>query len=230
MGRGTATMPSGQPVVHGYRHSVYSWIARLTLSEKGVAYGWHEVDPFAADMPAEHRTLHPFGRVPALVHGGFTVYETVAIARYVDEAFDGPPLQPATPRRRARMSQAIAVIDSYGYRPLVRQVFAGAVFAPAAGKAEDRAEVAAGLAQAAPVLAALDALVAADGPFLAGDALSLADLHVAPMIGYFAMAPQGAEMLAGRSALSAWWTRMRGRDALAATWPPLPGAERSRPT
>ena len=91
--------------LHGYRYSVYAWIARLALAEKGVAHGWHEVDPFAPDVPAAYLALHPFGRVPTLVADGFVLYETAAITRYVDEAFAGPPLQPTDPRERARVAQ-----------------------------------------------------------------------------------------------------------------------------
>ena len=36
----------------------------------------------------EHLALHPFNRVPILRHGDFTVYETSAIASYIDEAFE----------------------------------------------------------------------------------------------------------------------------------------------
>ena len=68
-------------VLHGYRYSVYQRIARLTLEEKGVAYQQVEVNPFATDVPAAYLALHPFGRVPALVHDGFALYETAAITR-----------------------------------------------------------------------------------------------------------------------------------------------------
>jgi glutathione S-transferase len=98
--------------LYGYKYSVYAWIARLALREKGCAYEWREVNPFAEDVPADYLGLHPFRRVPVLVHDGFVLYETSAITIYVDEAFDGPPLQPATSRERARQQQIISVIDS----------------------------------------------------------------------------------------------------------------------
>ena len=85
-------------VLHGYRYSVYVRIVRLALAEKGVAYERVEVNPFAPDVPAAYLALHPFGRVPTLVHDDFALYETGAITRYLDRAFAGPALQP---RRRA---------------------------------------------------------------------------------------------------------------------------------
>ena len=77
-------------VLHGYRYSVYVRIVRLALAEKGVAYDRVEVNPFAPDVPASYLALHPFGRVPTLVHDDFALYETGAITRYVDRAFAGP--------------------------------------------------------------------------------------------------------------------------------------------
>jgi glutathione S-transferase len=95
-------------VLHGYRYSVYLRIARVVLAEKGAAYRQVEVNPFAADMPNEYLNLHPFRRVPTLVHDDFVLYETEAITRYIDEALPGPALQPTESRQRARMAQIIS--------------------------------------------------------------------------------------------------------------------------
>ena len=161
--------------LHGYRYSVYSWIARFALEEKGVDHRWIEINPFAEEMPESYSALHPFKRVPALVHGSFQLYETGAITRYVDEAFDGLRLQPASPQPRARMNQILSVVDSYVYWPLVRQIFSHRVFGPRLGRPPDVAEVNQGLEAAAVALAALERL-AAEAPYLCGPEMSLADI------------------------------------------------------
>lgn len=207
-------------LLHGYSFSVYLRVARLVLAEKGVAYRHREIDPFGP-LPEGYLDLHPFGRVPVLEHDGFTIYETQAITRYVDMAFEGPALQPGGPRARARMAQVIAMVDAYAYWPLVRQVYSHRVFRPAEGAAHDEAQVALGLAAAGPVLAALER-VAAEGLVLDGVGLTLADLHLAPMIAAFATVPEGAAALARHPALSLWWTAMAARDSLRTTDPGLP--------
>jgi glutathione S-transferase len=203
-------------VLHGYRYSVYNRIVRLALAEKGVAYDRVEVNPFAPDVPAAYLALHPFGRVPALVHDGFTLYETGAIIRYIDRAFPGPALQPADPQALARMDQIVGIVDAYAYWPLVRQVFSHRVFRPCSGQTGDEAEIARGVQASAKVLAALEPLV--------GDGVTLADLHLGAMIAYFVHAPEGRQALQGYPRLAAWWARLAARPSFAATDPGLPGA------
>ena len=196
----------------GYRYSVYLRIARVVLEEKSVAFAHVEVDPFG-EVPEWYRALHPFGRVPVLRHGDFALYETSAIARYVDAAFPGVALVPGEARAAGRMQQVIGIVDRYGYWPMVRQVFAHAVFRPSMeGEAGDPGEVAAGLRASAGVLEALERLI--EGEWLAGEALSLADLHLGPMMGYFTAAPEGVAMLAGYPKLAGWWGRVKGRLSL----------------
>ena len=209
--------------LYGYQHSVYSWIARLALQEKGKGgdYRWIEINPFAPDVPESYLALHPFKRVPALVHDGFEIYETGAITRYVDDAFPGPRLQPTDPRHRARCSQFISVIDSYVYWPLVRQVFSHGFFRPRSGRPSDATEIQKGLAAAPAVLTALERL-AAESEYLCGAEISLADIHLAPMIGYFAMTEEGEALLKMYPKLSRWCSTMSARKTYRETMPRFP--------
>jgi glutathione S-transferase len=204
--------------LHGYSHSVYRWIARLALVEKGVAHTCIEVNPFVAPIPPYYLAMHPFGRVPTLVYDGFVLYETNAITRYIDEAFPGPGLQPTDARSRARMQQMISVVDSYGYWPMARQVFSHGVFRPRQGLPGDPAQVATGLASSERVLGALEHL-AGDRSFLVGDEISLADIHLAPMMAYFAAEPAAAALLSRHSRLQRWWTHLAERPTVVATMP-----------
>lgn len=165
--------------------------------------------------------------MPTLVDDDFVLYETTAITRYLHEAFAGPVLQPGAPRARARMAQIIAIIDSYGHRPMVRQVFAQRVFAVASGRTADEAAIADGIAQSHCVLSALEALADNGGPLVGGPNWSLADLHLAPMMAYFTAAPEGLSALAAYPSLLVWWARLRVAPSLIATDPGLPNADQA---
>ena len=210
-----------EPLLFGAAYSTYVRTARLALAEKGVAYRLVEVDVFApGGPPAAYLDRHPFGRIPAFEHDGFRLYETGAITRYVDEVFGGAKLQPNDVQARARMNQMIGVLDGYAYRTMVWDIFVERVRAAANGRSPDEARIAAALPRAATCLAALQEAMG-DGPFLAGPALTLADLHAAPIFVYFRMSEEGARLLAQHPRLEEWWRRMAERDSIVTTRSPL---------
>lgn len=202
-----------KPTLYGADYSVYVRIARMTLEEKGVDYELVPLDIFAAEgIPDWYLEHHPFGRIPAFEHDGFRLFETSAIARYIDEAFAGTALQPADARGRARMTQIAGLLDAYGYRAMVWDV--------AVERLEkvpsDEALIASGLSQAEAVLKVLTSLKA-KGPWLLGDQLTLPDLHAAPIIGYFIKAAEGADMLARFAEIRDWYGRISARQSFAKT-------------
>lgn len=202
-------------VVYGAGYSVYVRIVRIVLAEKGVSYELVPVDVFAQEgLPADYIARHPFGRIPAFSHGGFDLYETTAVTRYIDESFDGPALQPQATRERARMNQIIAMLDNYAYGPMVWDVYVQRM-EPPEGQHPDEAKIADGLEKARRFLIALTDLVG-DRLWLAGDTPCLADFHAAPIFDLFQQAPEGAAMLAEFPSLIAWWERIKVRPSVAA--------------
>ena len=208
--------PAVPLVLTGYRHSIYTRIARMALLAKGADFSEMEVNPFAPPLPQDYP--HPFARVPVLSHGTFTLYETSAITRYIDGVLPGPPLVPAEPKAAARLQQVISIADSYAFQPLVLQVYAQRVFRPLEGLPPDESTIAAGLTAAPKVLAALDA-IAAEGLTLSPSTPtpSLADCHLAPMIAAFAMTSEGAALLSGYTALSHWWAAIQQTSSFRAS-------------
>ncbi|APE42143.1 hypothetical protein BOO69_01005 [Sulfitobacter alexandrii] len=200
----------------GFRYSVYTRIVRIALIETGTDASYLEVDPFS-DSPALER-FTPLGLVPVLRHGDFTLTETAAILRYLARVTGTDRLMPRDPRALARMEQVMGVADTSLYWPLVRQVFSHGFFAPQMGEPYDPEQVTAGLEAGRNGLRLLDG-IAEEGLVLRGDAMTLADLHLAPMIDYFTRVAAGAEMLASHPALSAWWSGMAGSPLLLASEP-----------
>lgn len=125
-------------------------------------------------------------------------------------------MQPRSPNALARMDQIISIIDSYGYWPLVRQVFAHEVLRPLDGREFDRREVDAGLAASQKVLLALEDLLT-DDPILTDAELSLTDLHLDAMVAYFALAPAGLALLKQQPKLASWSGGVEKMPSLAAT-------------
>lgn len=209
----------GRIVVFGAAYSVYVRAVRLALAEKSVPYELVEIEVFAPrGPPADYLLRQPFGRIPAFEHDGFGLYEATAIERYIDEAFSGPPLQPATPRARARMNQVISILDSCAYRTLVWDIYVERIVNPREGRLSDERRIAEALPRAGTCLKALENIME-EGSWLAGAQLTLADLHAAAMFDYFRLTPEGANLLAANGRLSSWWTRIAVRKSMSATSP-----------
>lgn len=204
--------------IYGAPYSTYTRSALIALKEKNVASTLSEVDIFKA-IPPEYFGHQPWGKIPALDHDGFALYETPAILRYIDETFEGPALQPASPKARARMMQIIGIIDSYAYGPVVQTLFVQRAAMPMMGNPSDEAAIAAALPKSEKALDAIGALQ--DGSFMVGDSFTLADIHLVPVIAYLGQTPEGRAMMEQRSALSAWWTKVSTQPSVVATRSPL---------
>ena len=178
--------------------------ARLALEEKGVGYELHEVDTLSgAGQTPEHLARHPWGKVPVLVHDGFSLFETAAITRYVDDVFPGPRLQPEDPQQRARMTQICAILDNYGWNPMVIQVFVQGALVPMKGGTPDRAVIAKAMPQAELALKTIESLMAG-GEFLCGTSISLADMYLVPILDYFLRTEDGGTALKRYPHISIW--------------------------
>ncbi len=204
-------------VIYGFPQSTYVRTARLACEEKGVAHG---LEPVEFGSP-EHRALHPFARIPAIRHGGLTLYETSAIARYIDEAFDGPALQPPEAAARARMNQWISAVNDYYYAAMIRGIILPRLVYPQRGQPVDEAVVEAAVPEVEHQLGVAERSLAGSR-FLAGDALSLADLFLGPLIFWLAKTKEGAAALEKAPAVTDWYQAMAARPSFAATAPPLP--------
>lgn len=155
---------------------------------------------------------NPFGRVPAFGHNGFTLYETQAILRYVDENFAGPPLQPTNVRQVARMNQILGIVDCYLFQSWSGDIGFQRLVAPAYfGQPSNLATVEAALPMAHRCAEAPEALIS--GPYLTGETYGLADIRVMPHFDWLRQTPEGEAILAGKRWLTQWFDRVSERQS-----------------
>lgn len=72
---------------------------RLVLAAKGIDHESAQVD--LSNKPAWLREMNPRNRVPVLEHDGRVIYESEALAEYLDEVFPEPRMMPADAVGRA---------------------------------------------------------------------------------------------------------------------------------
>jgi glutathione S-transferase len=203
-------------VVYTVPSSPYARAVLATLEEKRADYRLSPLAP-AGIKSEPHLSRHPFGRMPAVEHDGFRLYETQAILRYIDRIFPGPSLTPADPKAAARMDQVMNINDWYLFQGVANVIVFHRVIGPRLlGVAPDEAAIAAAMPQAYVVFGEFAQLLGSQ-PCFAGDQLSLADLMVAPQLDFFAGTPEWAPLTANKPNLLAWLDRMNRRASMQAT-------------
>ncbi|THD72490.1 glutathione S-transferase family protein [Phenylobacterium sp.] len=205
-------------IVHGIPGSPYVRKPLLVCEEKGAPYQLAAMSfGAAAHKTPEYLARNPFGRIPTIEHGDFVLYECQAIARYIDQVFDGPSLTPTDPRAQARMNQVMNIVDWYVMPSISIGIGFNRVVKPKFGMTPDEEKVAESVPLARTCIAALEDILAAK-PYFAGDAVSLADLFAYGHFEFLAETPEGADLLAG-SPLLGWMERMATRPSvLNTTW------------
>ncbi|MEM7226624.1 MAG: glutathione S-transferase family protein [Pseudomonadota bacterium] len=204
-------------VIYGFPVSTYVRSARLIFEEKSIAYRNEPVDFTLPD----YRALHPWAKIPSLRHGALVLYETSAILRYGAEAFEGPSFVPETVLGRARMEQWISAINAYMDKTMTRAYIIERLAPKVLGRPSDEAAIAAALPEIDRQLGIIDESLARQA-YLADEAISLADLLLAPILAYLRKLPDAAPLVAKHASVARWIEAMEARPAMAATDPEPP--------
>src|SRR5262249_22205633 len=130
----------------------------------------------------------------------------------------GPPLQPQSTREAARVDQVMSIVDSFTYPSVMGQLVWQRLIVPMLKGQPDEAAVAASLPQTRLCLSEFGRLLNGDTWF-GGRSLSLADLHLAPLMGYLAMTPEGPSLLATEPEVAVGGAGVSPRRSMAATQP-----------
>src|SRR5688572_26630429 len=101
-------------VLCNYFRSSTSYRVRIALHLKNLAFEYRSVHLLKGEQKAAgFLQLNPQGEVPALLHNGQAIAQSLPILEYLDEVFPTPRLYPAEPLERARVRQFCENINSY---------------------------------------------------------------------------------------------------------------------
>jgi glutathione S-transferase len=153
----------------------------------------------------EHMARQPFGQVPAIEDDGFSMFESRAIARYID-AKAGGKLTPTDLKHRAKMDQWMSVeVESFtphAMKFVYEHIFKRPQAADVMANATQRLELACSV---------LDKNLAGK-TFMVGDQFTLADITFAPYIEYAINTP-AKEIFAKHANFMSWWGRVSERPS-----------------
>lgn len=225
-------------------YSTCSQKVRLAMAEKGVEFEDRQINFRKGDhLTPEYLAMNPNGVAPTLVHDGGVVVDSSVIIEYLDEVFPEPALTPSDPLTRAKMRAWLRFIEevpTVAIRyPSFQKVFvqhfeklSDAEFEAAAEKRPLRTKFYKEMGRdgfdpkvyqdsvdrlrktAERIEGALQ-----DGPWLVGDAYTLADICVTPTFDRMedlGMAPVWADL----PRVTDWWERIKARPNYATAYYP----------
>lgn len=202
------------PQVHivGPQFSSFVRSVMLCCEEKGVSYTWgFQLGASTLRFGSErHLELHPYGLVPILIHNNRSLFETSSICRYIDHAFEGPALQPVDPYEKALVDQWSQAISVYTDEALVRNYLLPLIQPMGDDETAQREALAKAEKEARKHLTLLETQLG-NQAFICGDAYSIADALLIPMLDYLANSPEGGKLLEQFPSLAAYAEQMRNR-------------------
>ncbi len=205
--------------------SPFAWRAMLALGLKGLDYTAVELHGSKGDTQTpEHLALNPRGKVPVLVDGDVTVYESIAVMAYLEHAYPETPLFGSTPAEAAHIWQRVMEVDGYlsaalagAARPIFTQTFAGK---------ED--EINENFAKARAEIATVTGWLGGND-FMAGDAPTAIEAilypplamiaRVGPAINVPGITPNIPDYATEFPALAAWMKRVEALPGFDAAYP-----------
>ncbi len=200
--------------------SPFAWRIHLALEHKKVPYELRMLSFSAGDLrKPEFLALNPRHKVPTILDGDFSLYESSPIGEYLEERFPEHPLFPRDQKQRAIARRIVAEVGQYFYeasRPLTTNLF----FKKESDWKHD--EIAAGKKAALEEVEYFSDQI--KGEFLMGAEPGIADYALYPMIATFARFEKKKPDLGLRSDLppkiGPWMKRIESLPYFDKTYPP----------
>lgn len=200
-------------ILFGSSFSPFVRKVMVVAAEKGIELSVQNVR--IGDPNPDFRRASPFGKMPALVDGDFSVSDSTAIVTYLEGKFPATPLLPADPAARARTVWFEEFADTM-MSTIVFKCFFNRIVGPLFMKQPGNEDMAVEgeTKDLPPLLDYLESVVPEPGKFLVGESLSIADISVATMFVNFDHA-QCAVDRAAYPKIYAWVAEVHARPSFA---------------
>ena len=211
------------PEIIGSMRSTYTRVACMVCQEKAIEYVLTETPLHAPEIFA----IHPFGKMPVLRHGDVELFESKAIATYLDRSFPAPFVFPSDPHLAALTEQWVSLVNTVIDRTLIRTYLFAYIAPKTADGSPDRKAIDAVMPAVHEQLGVLDKAVARTG-YLVGEQFTYADINLMPILYRVRQAPEGAAALAAATHLTRYYDRHAARPSFTSTTPPAGPPRRAK--
>lgn len=197
----------------GVPQSIYVRTVRMACEEKHITARLNAVPPHSAEILA----INPFGTIPAFRHGAIALFESRAIAGYLDAVFDGTRLIPTDPALAAAVEQWASVLNTRVIPCLVR--YTRCYFQSGRRRPKpDRQGIDALMPEVESYFAVLERTATAPAGLVNGT-FTFADLALLPILDYLSDLDETRPLLSS-SRLGEYFAEHKRRTSFTATAPP----------
>ena len=191
----------------GIPQSNFVRAVRMVAEEKGVKYELTDTAPHAEEIKA----ISPTGKVPGMLHAGFELSESQAIARYIDTNFDGPPLIPVDTQDAAKVNQWVSIIATEVDQLLMRNYVVEYVFHKDEKGNVIRTKIDRALRRFPTMFKMIENSIS--GGYCGTDSFSMADCFITPILNATIMFPEGQEAIDHSAPIKNYFLRMCERQS-----------------
>ncbi len=213
------------PEIIGSLRSTYTRAACMVCEEKGIEYTLTERALHAPEI----RAIHPFGKMPVLRHGEVALFESKAIATYLDRSFPAPFVFPSDPHHAALTEQWVSLVNTVMDPTLIRTYLYAYIATKTADGEPDRAAIETVMPALREQIGVLDKAVAKTG-YLVADQFTFADINLLPILYRVRQFPEGAAAVAAATHLARYYDRHAARPGFQRTTPPPGPPRRVKPS
>ncbi|KAK9721286.1 hypothetical protein K7432_003550 [Basidiobolus ranarum] len=208
-------------VLVGNPISTFTRTIALGLHEKGLSFVQEPALPHSEEAKAHH----PLGLIPTFSHNNLWLFESMAIANYIENAFqDKQKLRPSRDNLElnAKLDRWISFISQYVFNRVEKGVVKPRMSLQNEGKSENdiKDSIKDGVEDMNEVLKIVEDMLDATGPFIMGKELTWADLYLIPPLSDLSVVPEGKFLLSDGDypKLRAWYQNIIKRDSFSKTF------------
>ncbi|KAM7492141.1 hypothetical protein LguiA_035062 [Lonicera macranthoides] len=186
----------------------------VCLLEKEIEFETVPIDIIKGEhKDPEFLKLQPFGVVPLIQDGDYTLFESRAIIRYYAEKYksQGTELLGRTMEEKGQVEQWLEV-EAHNFQPPLYNMVLHILFSSKFGFAADQKLIQESEVKLGKVLDIYEEKLSKN-KYLAGDFFSLADLSHLPFTQYLVGSLEKEYMIRERKHVSAWWDDISNRPS-----------------
>lgn len=201
--------------IFGLPKSNFVRTVMLICEQKGIKYTvGFEVKGKPVEFKSDaHLKMHPYGKIPILLHNDFALAETASICRYLDNNFTGTKVQFEQEQKSAYHDAFCAIASIDIDKAILRDFLVEFAFPKGENGTVRMDVVKAAIPNVHNALRVIRQELASNNQVINGEQLSIADALLAPMLHYINTVTRDFKLLSEHPEVESYLTKLMTFDS-----------------